>query len=192
MRRLLGFTLIELLVGIVITVLIISGLINLMMTAFRLFDKGMSKIHVVEQAWHALERIKRDAREGTLDFKCESDSKLVLRKFLTDANDSISYDSKGFPLESDPVIYSFSGGNLTRNGKSLGTDFSSVRFLLKKDEKQWLPIICVQLSVEHRGQIMDLKCHIIPRFWASYEKCRYWVSNARGQPLKRPTVLLGN
>jgi len=185
-----GFTLIELLVASAIGLVMLGALFSLLFSGFKLFDRGMSKLHVLEEARLAMEWIKRDVREATFNLRCGDGRELKVFKTLIDQNKSVVYSENGGPGVTDPVIYLFEDGILSRNGKVLGKDFSDVRFSLRSSEEQWLPIVSVNLTVEFRKQAIELGCHVIPRAWAAYEKCRYWVSNASGQPMRPPKVKL--
>lgn len=185
-----GFTLIELVVAAAIGLVMLGALFSLLFSGFKIFDRGMSKIHVLEEARLAMEWIKRDVREATFNLRCGDGRELKVFKTLIGQDESVVYNENGRPGETEPVIYLFKDGTLSRNGKILGKDFSDVRFSLRSGDEQWLPIVSVNLTVEFRKQVIELGCHVIPRAWAAYEKCRYWVSNASGQPMRPPKVKL--
>jgi len=153
-----GFTLLELVVVTVILAIVAGITVQLLTSGVDAYHFISNRKDALQSARLALQRINRDIREVA-----DQDSISIANATFLQFKD----------IKGNAIEYSFSDGQLTRNGYLLADGIQSFRFRYKKADGTFLATpqdslsfvwgILIELTVKVDDQSVALKSQIFPR-----------------------------
>ena len=179
-----GLTMVELLIVVLIVIVVIPVMIRIYLNSNALFERASTIMNLSQTGRHMMERLKRDIRESSWWLKVTDDPTLTFTRFELNSKGELVYDPKGYPVETDEIIYALDGGTLVRNGKVVGEKIKELTFTLTPEviNKKKIPTIAITLTIHESGHELLFTTRVVPRHLASWARDPYWVTNARGQP----------